>query len=344
MGKFADELASKFADSPSEPTLDDFKPYTIAWIIQRYIQDMALIRPCGKSHTYVMRAMGRTFIGEIIARKLTKNDCKAYAKMRRQQLVKRAKRLVHPSTIGQELGYLRSVLKYAASEWDDCEGVTAAPVIEALPSLQKHDIISKSAPRDRRPAAAELEHIIRLAIERNEHSNTKIDCVRLTRWQIASGRRVSETCRIEWLGWNEAEQTMLVTKMKDPRTRHKNKIVALTDDAQLMLYELACEMNDAGPEAWRDRERRIFPWNSKSASQAYAILKEKAGIKGLRLHDSRRECGSRLVESGHTPPEAILVTGHETTAIFERVYMRLRPESFKLGPISKRKPAVGEQA
>ncbi len=329
-----------------EPMLSDFKVGTIAWLFQRYFEEMSAIgKPVGASQVYVMRAMARTFLGDRMAKaKTLKTDVKDYAKMRRQQLVKRTKRLVNPATIGQELGYLRSVLKYAASEWDDCEGITAAPVIEALPSLQKNNIIAKSAPRDRRPTDGELDHIIQLAIERNEHSNTQIDCVKLTRWQIASGRRVSETCRVEWLGWNEPEQTMLVTKMKDPRTRHKNKVVALTDDAQLMLYELAWEMNDAGPEAWRDRERRIFPWNAKSASQAYAIIKQKAGIKGLRLHDSRRECGSRLVESGHTPPEAILVTGHESTAIFERNYMRLRPENFKLGPISKRKPAVGGQA
>ena len=36
-----------------------------------------------------------------------------------------------------------------------------------------------------------------------------------------------------------------------------------------------------------------------------------------------------LIEAGHSPTEAILVTLHETTAVFERVYMRLRPENFK---------------
>lgn len=339
MGAFADDLAPKFADS-TEPTLADFKRGTIAWLIQRYIEEMtSLERPCGASHVYVMRALGRSFLGAKMAKALKKNDVKDYAKARRQQFVRNTKRLVGPSTIGQEIGYLRGVLKYAASEWDDCEGVTAAPVIEAMPSLQKRDVIAKSAPRDRRPTTAELDHITELARERNKHASTKIDCVRLTRWQVASGRRVSETCRVEWLGWNPDEQTMLVTKMKDPRTRHKNKIVALTNEAQLMLYELAWEMNDAGPTAWRDPQPRIFPWNAKSASQAYAEIKRKAGIKGLRLHDSRRECGSRLVESGHTPPEAILVTGHESTAIFERTYMRLRPENFKLGPIAKRKAA-----
>ena len=101
-----------------------------------------------------------------------------------------------------------------------------------------------------------------------------------------------------------------------------------TTEAQAMLYELAWEMN-AKPETWGDTEKRIFPWNSKSASQAYADIKRKAGGQGRRLHDSRREGASRLIEQGYTPPQAIMATLHETTAIFERNYMRLKPEGFK---------------
>ena len=316
------------------------KPGSVAWLIERYITEMATIKPLGASHIYTLRALARRFLGEKMAKKLHKNDIKEYAKMRRQQFVRNTQRLVNPATIGQEVSYLRGVLKYAASEWDDCEGVSAAPIIDAEPSLRKHNLTGKSTPRDRRPTQAELDHLVELAVERNRNPRTEIDLVKITRWQVASGRRISETCRIAWLGWNEADQTMLVTKMKDPRTRNKDKVVALTDDAQLMLYEIAWEMNAAGPDAWYDQQQRIFPYNAKCASQAYADLKEKAGIKGLRLHDSRRECGSRLVESGRTSPEAILVTGHDSTAIFEKNYMRLRPENFKHGPISQQRKAV----
>jgi hypothetical protein len=55
------------------------------------------------------------------------------------------------------------------------------------------------------------------------------------------------------------------------------------------------------------------------------------------MHDSRRDCGTRLVEDkGYSPAEAILVTGHETTAIFERTYLVMKPENFRLGPKAKR--------
>lgn len=314
--------------APVAPT----KP-TIAALIERYLEEMKEVRPCGASHVYTLRASGRRSIGTLIASKLTTGDVIAYARARRQEFVVNTTRHVGPATIAQEISYLAGVLKYAPV-WKGCEDVSAAPIIAAKTYLKKQGLIATSVPRDRRPAAEEIATLEELAHKRNQHPRTRIDMVKLARWQIASSRRVSETCRLEWLGWNPDLQTMVVTKVKDPRNRDKTKVAALTEQAQLMLFELAWEINDAGPAAWADATPLIFhwkgqQWNAKCASQAYADLKTKAGIKGLRLHDSRAECASRLIEEGYAPTEAILVTLHETDAIFQRRYMRLRPENFK---------------
>ena len=302
--------------------------YTVSELIERYLKEMETVKPCGASQKYVLRALARRLIGAKVAATLTHADIMAYAQARRQErVIHTSARLVGASTVGQELSYLSVVLKYAGPAWN-CAGVTAAPILSAKPWLMKQGVIGKSAPRDRRPTAEEIAALEALAEERNKQPGTKIDLVKLARWQIASCRRVSETCRIEWRGWNEPDQTMLVTKMKDPRTRNKTKVAALTHEAQAMLYELAWEMN-AKPETWGDREPRIFAWNSKSASQAYADIKRKAGVIGMRLHDLRREGCSRLIESGYTTTQAIMVTQHETDAIFQRNYMRQKPEGFK---------------
>lgn len=305
------------------------KQPTIATLLERYIAEMESVRPCGVSQKYTMRGIARRPIGAIRAAKLTHNDAIAYARARRQEKVLNAKRLVGACTVGQELSCISVVLKYAGAAWPDCVGVTAAAIITAKPFLIKQGLISASIPRDRRLTAEEIATLEALARKRNQHPRTRIDCVKLMRWQIASSRRVSETCRIEWAGWNPDAQTMVVTKVKDPRRRDKVKVAALPDAAQEMLYELAHEINAKGPAAWHDLEPRIFPWKWKSCSQAYIDLKKKAGIKGLRLHDSRGECASRLIEDGYSPTQAILVTLHETTDIFQRNYMRLRPEMFK---------------
>ena len=319
----------KFADEVGPA---DYKAGTVAWLIERYIAEMASVyeKPVGPSQSYGLRAIARTFIGAKQGNALTKKDIKDYANMRRQQFVKNTKRHVSPTTIGQEISFLRGVLKYAEAEWDDCPGIKVKPIRKAEVSLRKHNLISKSQPRSRRPTAEEIALLLTLAAERNKHARTEIDFVLITRWQIASGRRISETCRLMWGDWNKEDHTMLVRKMKDPRTRNKDKEVALTDDAQAMLLEL--EQMRTGT----DPTERIFPYNCKSCSQGYADLKHKAGITGLRLHDSRRECGSRLVEEGRSSHEAILVTGHETPNVFEKSYLKLNPKNFKNGPISKR--------
>lgn len=70
----------------------------------------------------------------------------------------------------------------------------------------------------------------------------------------------------------------------------------------------------------------IFPYVSKSCSASYTAAKHKLGIEGLRLHDSRRDRGTRLVEDdGCTPAQAICYTGHETVAVYERTYLRQDP-------------------
>lgn len=317
-----------------EPMLSDFKKGTVAWLIQRYLEEVAAndqMKQIGASQMYLYRRLQqRSPAGSKQAAKLTKADIIAIARWLRQQKVKSTSRNVGPATVSQYLSCLGVVLDYAGSGvWDDCVELSSLPIKAARAFLVKHNLVGKSTPRDRRPSTEEIGTLEELGHQRNKNKRTRIDLVKLGRWQIASGRRLGESCRIEWRGWNELEQTMLVTKVKDPRRRNKNKYAALTDEAQFMLYELAWEMNAAGPKAWYDPQPRIFPWNAKSASQAYADLKRKAGIQNLRLHDSRGECASRLVESGYSPAQAILVTLHETTTVFERTYMRLRPENFR---------------
>lgn len=319
---------------------------TLATLIFRYIEEMKSVKPCGASQVFTLGLTARSPLGAKPAAEITNADAIAYVRMRRQQFVKNTTRFVGPATVGQEISYICVVLKYASAAWADCAKVKASPVIDAKPFLTKQGLIAKSTPRDRRPTDEEIATLERLAIERNRSPRTRIDLLKLARWQIASARRVSETCRLWWLGWNPDAQTMVVTKVKDPRTRDKTKTAALTDAAQLMLFELAHEINAGGPDAWNDPAMFVFhwhgqQWNSKCASQAYADLKTKAGIKGLRLHDSRRETSSRLVEGGCPPAAAILVTLHETTAVFERNYMRLKPENFrKMANLAEAEPIL----
>lgn len=304
------------------------KQLTIAVIISRYMDAMngtngeQGIRPLGQSQMYSFGAMKRSSIGKVGAFDLKHHHVIAYARERAIT--------VKPPTIMHDLSDLSVVLKYAGAAWDDCLGLSAEPVKVAKHFLSKHGIAQPSRPRDRRPTPEELETLIWYYHFPPAHGKAReIDMALMTYWQYASGRRISESCRALWTQWNREEQTLVVVGMKDPRTRKKTKTVALTPEAQALL-EALWEVRDPN-------EPRIFPYNSKSISASYTLAKHRIGINGLRLHDSRRECSSRLVERGYSAPEAILFTGHDSTKIFEKTYMRLKPEDARHGPIAQRR-------
>lgn len=300
---------------------------TVGKLIHRFIAEMNGTtekpgrRPLGETHEYALEAIAARPIGKKNAAALKKSDIVEYCKVRSEK--------VCPATINQDITYLGGVLKYAGSAWDDCEEVNAGAIEAARPMLSKHGLVGKSTPRSRRPSAEEIEILLAYFAKQNELDMTEIDMVKVARWQIASTRRVGETCRILWSDWDRGTYTILVHKMKDPKNRDKTKRVALPEAAQAMLEEM-----------WPTRDQnepRIFPYNAKSVSHRYTEAKKKLGIVDLHLHDSRREGATRLIEeSGYSPAEAILATGHETTAIFERTYMRLKPENFRFGPVAKR--------
>lgn len=64
----------------------------------------------------------------------------------------------------------------------------------------------------------------------------------------------------------------------------------------------------------------VFPFDPKSTSQAYAALKKRLGIVGLRFHDSRRLAITRWLAKLKSPHKVRRISGHETTVILERVY------------------------
>lgn len=338
MGKFVDEVLPKFADAPDLP---ESNKGTVAWVIETYIKDMAspaINRPVGNGGEYCLRAIQRDPIGAMHAPTLTKTNVTDFGKRMRVKQGRNGKPIC-PATVGKYIGHLSAAIKHVAAVVDGCDDLTPATAVikVAKLSLEKLGVIGKSAPRERRPTLEEIKKLLELAEKSKTRFGHKIDMVKLQRWQIAAGMRLGASCKVHWLHWNPEDQTMTIHGMKDPRTRNKIKVIALRHVAQEMLLEMAYAMNAAGPEAWGNTEPRIFPYDSKSASQAGIRLRRQAGIVGLRLHDLRRECASQLVEDeGFSAEEAIQHTGHETTQQFLRTYMRLNPAKMKHGPAAKR--------
>lgn len=296
---------------------------TVAQVLNRYVAAMALTaRPVGLSASYTFKNLAAAPIGSKVAAQLTKLDVKAHCEFRLAGGVK-------PSTVDKDISCLGVALKYAPSAWEDCEDVSDAAIAAAKPFLLRHGLIAKSTPRTRRPTIEEIERLIVYFNRPNPWNRRRIPMDVMTVWQFYSCRRIGESCRLLWEDWNRDEQTILVRKMKDPRRRNKAKVVALPKEAQAFLIAL-WEIRD--PD-----EPRILPYRAESCIAAYVAAKHATGIEGLRLHDSRRDRFTRLVEvDGYSIEEAILFSGHETINVPQKNYLAQQPALARFGPKAKR--------
>jgi integrase len=291
---------------------------TVAELIEFYIRDVGQMQTFGASHLYALRRLQRHWIGAKVAAELTSGDIIQFCR-------ERQKDGACPATVNQDVVFIRGPLKMARIMW----GVPAslAPIEEATPLLSKLNLIGKSTPRDRRPNKEELETLLAYFREQDRHANAEIPMAIITEFQVASGRRISETCRLRWEDINYEEKTILVRDLKDPKRKK-----GTGNHAVAPLLGRAWEIIMAQPKV----SDRIFPYSSKSCSARYTLAKRRLGIKNLRLHDSRREAISRLLEQGYSVPEAMLVSLHKNPTIMLRTYTKLKPADLHLGPAAKR--------
>jgi integrase len=285
----------------------------------------------------ILKGLQRAPIGRLLAAGLHRKDVIEHC--RRRQAAG-----VLPQTVNQDITYLSVALKYAGSnpEWN-MEDVTHAAVEAAKPYLRAHTLIGNSKPRTQRPTPAQLAALSAYFAKQNRLKRVKTDMVKVLRWQNASAMRIGSTCSIRWLGWSPWDMTMFVPRMKSHKA---GRMVALTNEAQAMLFDLAHEMNEK-PEL-RTAEERIFPYSSKTCSARHTLAKhaleaEHPGIDGIRMHDNRRDRTSRLIEDdGYTPKEATAFTGHTTDQQINRTYAVLDVSKIaRLGPAARRIANMG---
>lgn len=292
-----------------EPTVGD--------VLERYIEIVGKLRTFGATHLCAMRALQRFPIAKIDAKKLQPSDVIAHCRLR-------VEAGVMPATVNQDVTYLRGPLQMAKVGLGI--DASAAPILEAMPMLKQLGLVAKSTPRERRPAPTEVARLIAYF---EAQRMCKIPMATIARFQIESGRRISETCRLRWDDLNVQDRTILVRDLKDPKRKKGSG-----NHAEAALLGKSFDIIMAQPRI--PGEPRIFPYNSHSCSARYTEAKRELGIVNLRMHDSRRECASRMIEEGFSVPEVMLVTLHKNSAVLTRTYLKLKPADLHLGPAAKR--------
>ena len=279
-------------------------------LIDRFIDEMngtttkAAVKPLGVSHLYCLRLLQRTPIAEKEASGLKKHDIIEHVKDRRAAGVCAA-------TAMHDITFLRGVLQYAPSAWEDCDEVSAASIVAALPMLTKHGLIGKSTPRKRRPTDDEIHRLVEFLGQQDQRAKIKV--VPCLMFALSSTRRRGEICRMQWGDIDWEKRSYMIRDMKHPTKKKGNH-------KTFPLFDELAQIIKAQPRLTNEPTERVFPYNAQSLGARYTLAKKSLGIEDLRFHDNRREAISRYLQQGLKPHEVRLISGHENTVILERVY------------------------
>jgi integrase len=179
----------------------------------------------------------------------------------------------------------RSFQKHMAINWDS----TNQPFLERTWRMER----PKKAP-SRATVAAFLEP------ERNESGTEKqVRC--LAEVLYATGMRVTEALKLEWLDIDMSNGTARINEGKG----NKPRTVMFGRQAAALLREMQ------GGERWR--HDKVFDGMERHrAAQAFEKRSERKGLPSITPHDLRRAFATHLVEAGASMEAVQELMGHNT--------------------------------
>lgn len=206
-----------------------------------------------------------------------------------------------PSTVANDIIWLRSVFKYAKRAW----GIPVSlEVIQDAADVARHArLIGRPKKRDRRPTPEELEKLDAYFAQKRQRQD-RSPPMRLIMWfAIYSCRREEEITTILIGDLHEESGTYLVRDLKHPEGSEGNHKWAKMQERGWEVVRLARGDRTSGP---------LFPYNHRTVGANFTKACKLLGIEDLHLHDLRHEGASRLAEDGKTIPEIQQVTLHES--------------------------------
>jgi integrase len=280
-------LENKLRNAPVPTIMTDSK-VTLSDLVIRYAEEIAPSHKSSVPETYRLRAISRSWIGELDIRYLNKQQFSQYQKDRLEK--------VSVASVHAELSLIKRVLDTAIKQW-------GYGIAENVIKTMKYS--KGSVSRTRRLEADEKDRILTAAkLQRNEYICSIIE------FAIETGMRRSEILKLKWQDINLETGFALLYDTKNGEDRK----VPLTLRCIQFLNQLS-----------RSHEH-VFPISATCLNQAWRRAVRKAEIKDLRFHDLRHEAVSRFFEMGMNIAEVALISGHkDVTQLFR--YTHLKPEN-----------------
>lgn len=290
------------------------KKITLNDVLDHYEQDSR--KTVGRSKAAAIkilrRDLGTKRLAELDARQLI-----AWAKRRGED--------VSPSTVGQELTYLGTALKFSGVLLGvtDQTAITLANLSAARVTLNHMGIISTPDERERRPTEEEL---IKIRDYCRASTRMKTPIWSMVLIAITTGMRLGEITRLTWEDLDDQKRVITVRDRKHPTKKQGNhSIIPLLRGPVTILGELVDPMEVVSVQP-KPHTGRIFPYSSTTTTYKWRYLMRRLDIIDLHFHDFRHEAISRLFEDGYQIQEVALISGHRDWKHLKR-YTNINPTS-----------------
>ena len=276
-------------------------------VLAKYRKEVSEIRPMGRSKTAHIKFLEKSRIARIDTLDIRPSDLIEHSRSRRRSGA-------GPSTVNNDIIWLRVILRYARAAWDI--PFDLAVIDDAHQVLKAEKLVSKSRIRSRRPTESEIEALTDY-FEKRDRRQSNIPMKDIMWFAIHSARRQSEITNLLFTDNDEKTQTGIVRNIKLPTDREGFRRFKYTPQA----WEIILKQ--------RDKSDRIFPCEPKSIGSAFTRACHILEISDLRFHDLRHEATSRLFEAGYSIVEVQQFTLHDSWGTLSR-YTHLRPETLAI--------------
>ncbi|SHF71300.1 Site-specific recombinase XerC [Kaistia soli DSM 19436] len=280
------EMAIDRAGLPQ--TVRELKGRTVGDLLKRYEETITSTKRGAEVERYRLKTMQRHNLSKA---RLAQPLASAVAAYRDDRL-----KVVKGETVRRELTVLRHCFEIAMKEW----GVP-------LPNNPVKQITLPKPSQAREIRLFEGDEAVLIHESTSPSARYLLPLMKLA---IEMGMRRGELLSLRWdhLDLEQGLAYLPITKIGSARA------VPLTPVAIALLAGVMRV------------EERVFPVSADAVRHAWARLRKRAGLDGLRFHDLRHEAVSRFFEIGLSAQEVALISGHRDMRMLAR-YTHLRPAS-----------------
>lgn len=262
-------------------------------IIDQYLDEIGRVNPLGKTKEATLRAIGKTYLGQLIDSQLTSPAFVDFALWR----MSAEGGGVKPQTAGNDLAHLGAITSLAKTAWG--YDIDPTVMLQARMVLKKLGYKMKSRERSRRPSLDELDKLMTQFFRSHLSRPSSMPMAKVVAFALFSARRQEEIIRIRWDDVDEKRQAVLVRDMKNPGDKWGNDVWCyLPDEAWRILNSM--------PRQYAE----VFPYTVDAIQGAWMRACQFCEVHDLNFHDLRHEGVSRLFEMGWDIPRVASVSGH----------------------------------